>query len=221
MSKTVLGRSLGALLGGRKPAGSSSEGRSDQDAASDQMISAGLRTLLKRDEAQAAIQSAPLHDGRFAFMDGLADVPAWYFFGADLLLLALAAFLVLQGAVAPGPSTFFFAGIAVATGALLSIVPLVRPASHEPKPEEPDRWFITRDKVGETERVLIIRAHDPLFIAEVQHAPTGRITVLPLPLEGDAPPLSAAESQRVATEAIEAYRSIIERRAKEFRATLR
>jgi hypothetical protein len=126
MSKTVLGRNLAALLRGAKVRGPAATRRT-LDVANAETIGPGLRTLLKSIEAEGALPKPG--DGPKEpriHLDCFAAIPAWYFFGADLALLFLAAGLVWPAAAAPGTGKIVLAGMAVLLGALLSIAPFYR-----------------------------------------------------------------------------------------------
>jgi hypothetical protein len=142
-------------------------------------------------------------------------------FGCDLALLFLA--VALAWSSDPGgtdAARFVLAGFAVFTGALLSIAAALRFGAPPALPKaRPGKWFLTRSGTGEAMKDLIVHAQLPIFVGEIQRAPGGRIDVLPLAVEG-MPVWSGLQSQRLAREAAEAYREIMERRGKQFRAAL-
>jgi hypothetical protein len=219
MSKSVIGRNLGALLRGTKVSQPATT-RTALDAAKDQTIGPGLRSLLIGAEAEeGSSRSDDLPKERFPFLGGFAAMPAWYFFGADLALLFLASVLVWPAVVAPATGKVVLAGMAVVTGTLLSIIPFVRPAFEGSPKEVLRKWVLATHGTGEAEKALMVHAHPPAFVGEVQRLPTGRVTVVPLTVVGSLP-LSPTEYRRLAGEAADAYCEITARRGRQFRSSL-
>ncbi|MCI0533769.1 MAG: hypothetical protein L0Z50_00930 [Verrucomicrobiales bacterium] len=215
MSKTVLGRNLGALLAGTKTAESTRAGQTPESANAE-ALGPGLRKLLKGVEGMSP-ESVDGFKEKGTTLSGLATVPAWYFFGADLLLLLLASFLVWPGVA--GTGKMVLAMISVIMGALLAIVPFLRQSFQGGPNVAHEKWVMARHGIGEVEKVLMVRSQELLFVGEVQHLPGGRVMVLPLGVEG-SPPLTPTETQRLSGEAVDAYKQFIERRGKQFRASL-
>src|SRR5262245_34621268 len=168
MPKTVLGRSLGALLGTTKvPARATVP--ANRDPANGDKIGPGLETLLRTVRAIEALPSPDTRPRAFrGDLGDLAAIPAWYFFGADLALLFFAAILVWPRAAELSPAKFVLAGIMVVLGALLAVIPFLRPTFERSCSEPQSKWIVARHGMGEAERIIIVCLHEPGFAGEVQ-----------------------------------------------------
>jgi len=125
MSKRALGRNLDALLNGKKGSKRATAGVT-QETANGERVGPGLKRLLNGFGGEARVPN-PIDGAKKhgAFRKGFVSIPAWYFFGADLALLLMACVLISPATV-PQPGNILLAGIAVVTGALVSLVPFVQ-----------------------------------------------------------------------------------------------
>lgn len=105
MTKPGLGKGLGQLMNGDRVAAPT-----DQNAE----IGRGLNTLLATKEPQPAAPAKKVL------------LPPWFFFSADILLLAYAVAICFD---APKPldlGSIVFCAVAVSTGAILAIAGVIR-----------------------------------------------------------------------------------------------
>lgn len=111
MAKTVLGKGLGELMNGGKPAGQTPARPLAEPTEGELFGGRGVQTLLtsskERPSGGGFPAPEPAHEEPFS-------IPAWFFFGADLLLLALALVLV----IGPKPLPTWNVGLALAATVL-------------------------------------------------------------------------------------------------------
>ena len=219
MSKTVLGRGLATLMRGGKTRAAAKAVCSPDSPPNGQLGKRGFDSLLQAtpEPSPSALSGAEADPCETLLRFEL--IPGWYFFGADLLLLLLATAMISFGPTPMSGGRILVAGMAVSLGAMFSLIPLLcRPLKH-PRAEAAARnWMVARAG-GRREQTFIFRLSSPSFVGEIQRAPGGRLTVVPVPVEG-AGAVSLALAQELAAEALDAFRRMEERRAKDFRALL-
>ncbi|HYE32446.1 MAG TPA: hypothetical protein VEH27_13520 [Methylomirabilota bacterium] len=93
MAKAGLGRGLGELMNGDKVAGKSPTPTSP--AATEELFGRGVQTLLKSNDPASKAVAETDRGAKELPEDEPLSIPTWFFFGTDLLLLALAMVLVL------------------------------------------------------------------------------------------------------------------------------
>jgi hypothetical protein len=108
MMKPGLGKGLGQLMNGDRVAGA---------APAAPPVGRGLNTLISSGDAPPAPQTAPAHK---------VLLPPWFFFSADLLLLAYAVAICFD---APKPldlGSILFCAAAIGLGGILAVIGVLR-----------------------------------------------------------------------------------------------
>jgi hypothetical protein len=113
--KTVIGRKLEALMGN----GPGVKGAPSLPASADQTSGPGMRSLFRGHPASLPRKRQ-------------ARIPRWYFFGADLVLVATALLVMYKSPATLTGNEKFFGAAAVALGASLALVGLCMGDSKDP-----------------------------------------------------------------------------------------
>ena len=133
MSKPGLGKGLGHLMNGDQVAGKShvvnAAAATTTTTSSDMTLGRGLTTLVSAhsgtaEAEQTAKTRRPL-------------LPAWFFFSADILLLAFVVAITFD---APRPFDFgiiLFSAVSVGLGCLLAVIGVMRGGKKINAPEQP------------------------------------------------------------------------------------
>ena len=106
MLKPGLGKGLGRLMNGDQVAGTAPPGAD---------MGRGLSNLIAAQESREAAPPKAL-------------LPTWFFFAADLLLLAFAVAVAFDAPKPLDPATLLFCGASVILGALLGVAGVLREA---------------------------------------------------------------------------------------------
>jgi len=172
----------------------------------------GLGTLLQGvkspAEAEAALVAAGLLEGPDA-PAGLR-LPKWYFFAADLLLLALAVLIVFNSASPLGLPQLLFCILAIGLGAVLCTVPFLRERrtnvsvlAHNNLP----KWIIDQSSDAQGgAKCFVVHLHPPVFVGEVSAGKNGQPAVALVWIDGTSA-VSAQAMEQLTREASEFYRS--------------
>lgn len=209
MSKPVLGRGLGSLLGGDKVAGGTEAAPAVNTSAP---VGRGVGSLLQGTQQAGAPAGNPFNAPtleKWAAGNLRFGLPRWTYFAADVLLLALALGITLQNPAPLSPLQITACAALVVVGCALALLPFWPRKSSLPGsgPNFPV-WVVGRD--GAAGKTLVIRLHSPRFIGEVTQGNSGQPGVVPLWLEEDyqlAPP----EFERLLREANDFCRTATQR----------
>lgn len=198
MSKPVLGRGLGALLNGRATDASPEKKTSSSRDASDPTIGRGLGTLIKGGKASGVLENLESITG---YSDQLSEptIPAWYFFGLDLLLLTFVGLTVVTSSPLDWLGVLV-CSIAIGLGAVIFTIPIwnhYRALKKGPVNSQVPEWVVTERDAGDGDpRRFAIHLHQPVFIGEIIESPERKTIVMPLWIEGDIE-LSDASVERL------------------------
>jgi hypothetical protein len=140
MSKPVLGRGLGSLLNGHGTETNPAPISLSPIRIGDPAVSRGLRTLIKGNQQSGTPDDfAPQAAGAGATSS--ANIPAWYFFALDLLLLAFVTLTILTNSPLQ-PLQAVVCALAVGLGAVLFCIPFSKrcEANQSPGP----KWIVAQ-----------------------------------------------------------------------------
>jgi hypothetical protein len=188
MSKPVLGRGLGNLLNGHgtetnpEPISSLRVG--------DPAVGRGLRTLIKGNQQSGTLGEFALQTAGASAMSG-ANIPAWYFFALDLLLLAFVTLTILTNSPLE-PLQGFVCAVSIGLGAVLFYIPFSRSYRAATRRatgsgDAGPKWIVTLSSEEQNNgRRFVVHLHPPIFVGEVIEGHEGRPIVRPLGIEGES-----------------------------------
>ena len=198
MSKPVLGRGLGALLNGRATDASPEKSPLSSRNASNPAIGRGLGTLIKGGKASSVLENLESSTGDSNQLSE-PTIPAWYFFGLDLLLLAFVGLTVVTSSPLDWLG-LLVCSIAIGLGAVIFTIPIwnhYRALKKCPVRSQVPEWVVTEKNAGDGHsRRFVIHLHQPVFIGEIIESPERKTIVMPLWIEGDIE-LSDASVERL------------------------
>ncbi len=188
VAKPVLGRKLDVLLNGDRIAGKTDAASPAMPASGEPLVGPGVGALFKGfqtdDKTKAA--ASPFKGMTEPGVWKLWNMPAWYFWGADLVLLSLAAVILLKSSSPPSWPQVLLCGLAIALGAALGLAPVLmnrKTAPPETRTDTNPKWILAGDKTGAAGRVYVVHLHQPRFIAELIEADQGKPTLTPVWIE--------------------------------------
>lgn len=118
MSKPGLGKGLDELMNGDQVAGRAQSVRAAGPASREKGFGRGLTTLVSAHATNGETETAqPKRSHR---------LPAWFFFAADLLLLAFVVAITFDAPPPFDSGTIIFCGVSVALGCALALVGAIR-----------------------------------------------------------------------------------------------
>ncbi|MBI5775556.1 MAG: hypothetical protein HZA89_17700 [Verrucomicrobia bacterium] len=211
MSKPVLGRGLGSLLGDDKVAGRTEAAPLTSAAAP---VGRGVGSLLQGTRPDGTPASNPFNAPtleKWAAGGLRFGLPRWTYFAADALLLALALGIALRNPAQLSPVQLAACATLVAVGCVLAVLPFLARKNSAPGNAHNFPVWIWGKAGDAGGKNLVIRLHPPRFIGEVTLGNTGQIGVMPLWLEEDCE-LAPPEFERLLREANEFCRSSAERK---------
>lgn len=191
VAKPVLGRKLDVLLNGDRIAGKTDAQAPALPASGEPLVGPGVNALLKglqTDDKTKAAES-PSMGRRESGVWALWNLPAWYFWGADLLLLSLVAVIMLESSSPPSWPQVLLCGLAIALGAALGLAPVLanrHAAPPEPRTDPHPKWILAGDKTGANGRVFVVHLHRPRFIAEWIENDQGKPLLTPMWIDESA-----------------------------------
>jgi hypothetical protein len=115
--KPGLGKGLGDLMRGDQVAGKDRSGAPVAEPSAD--LGRGLKTLIQADAAVPQSEGAAPR----------SLLPPWFYFAADLLLLAYTVAIALDASRPFEPGTVLFCFVSIALGAMLAIVGVMQAAT--------------------------------------------------------------------------------------------
>lgn len=213
VSKQVLGRGLGSLMGGNAPTSpanpvvpaatpitSDSPAPSEsQQSPSSAKTSRGMETLLqgvKPDPVATSEESGNVDKSQ-------PSVPFWAYFVADIVLVLVAAGVVWSNQGPLSPAKALFCTLAVLLGCFLSVLPFLLKSGVDELPAD-GPWILCR-KVRSSDQSschLVIRRDQPGFVGEVEIQTDGILIVKPVAV-GRSNSTESNQTEMLAREAAE------------------